>query len=312
MGGEVAETMQIIGRDIEPRLDWIALTDALAQGHELPRAEVADTFLYRGDDTLLTRSAWIDGLGLAVKPASVFPGNPARGLPMINGVVNLLDDTTGALRALVDFHLVTKWKTAGDSLLSARRLARPDARRVLVIGAGHVAESMIEAYRALIPDARVSVWSRSGRSAAELAGRTGTQAVSDLEPAVRDAEIIATATMATQPVLRGEWLSPGTHVDLIGAYRPDMREADDEVLRRARLFVDSRATTIGHIGEIQAPLDQGVIRESDILGDFYDLPAGAYCRRSDDEITVAKNGGGAHLDLMTASYILSVAESGAA
>ena len=107
--------MQIIGRDIEPRLDWIALTDALAQGHELPRAEVADTFLYRGDDTLLTRSAWIDGLGLAVKPASVFPGNPARSLPMINGVVNLLDDTTGALRALVDFHLVTKWKTAGDS-----------------------------------------------------------------------------------------------------------------------------------------------------------------------------------------------------
>ena len=130
-----------------------------------------------------------------------------------------------------------------------------------------------------------------------------------LQWTVRDAEIIATTTMATAPLLSGEWLSPGTHLDLIGAYRPDMREGDDELLRRARLFVDSRATTIGHIGEIQAPLDQGVIRESDILGDFYDLPAGAYGRRSDDEITVAKNGGGAHLDLMTARYIQSVAEA---
>ena len=300
--------MQIIGPEIEPRLDWLALTDALAQGHELPRAEIADSFLYRGGDTLLTRSAWIDGLGLAVKPATIFPGNSERGAPVVNGVVNLLDDVTGQLRALVDFHLVTKWKTAGDSLLSARRLARPDARRVLVIGAGAVAESMVHAYRALIPDAQVCIWNRSPAGAEALAQRVSATAVRDLEPAVRDAEIIATATMATQPVLRGEWLSPGTHVDLIGAFRPDMREGDDDLLKNARLFVDSRATTLGHIGEIQIPIDAGAIRESDILADFYDLPAGAYSRRSDHEITVAKNGGGAHLDLMTAAWILSVAE----
>ncbi|MBV0891210.1 NAD(P)-binding domain-containing protein [Paracoccus sp. Z118] len=301
--------MQIIGPEIEARLDWIALTDALAAGHELPRAQVADSFLYRGDDTLLTRSAWIDGLGLAVKPATVFPGNPGAGRPMVNGVVNLLDDVTGQLEALVDFHLVTKWKTAGDSLLSARRLARKDARRVLVIGAGNVAASMVAAYRALIPDAQVTVWNRTTASAEALAQRVGAKAAADLEPAVRDAEIIATTTMSTAPLLHGDWLSPGTHVDLIGAYRPDMREADDEVLRRARLFVDSRATTIGHIGEVQIPLDQGVIAETDIVADFYDLPAGAYSRRSDDEITVAKNGGGAHLDLMTAKYIQSVANA---
>lgn len=300
--------MQIIGPEIEPRLDWLALTDALAQGHELPRAEIADSFLYRGRDTLLTRSAWIDGLGLAVKPATIFPGNSERGAPVVNGVVNLLDDATGQLRALVDFHLVTKWKTAGDSLLSARRLARSDARRVLVIGAGAVAESMVHAYRALIPDAQVCIWNRSPAGAEALAQRVSATAVRDLEPAVRDAEIIATATMATQPVLRGEWLSPGTHVDLIGAFRPDMREGDDDLLKNARLFVDSRATTLGHIGEIQIPIDAGAIRESDILADFYDLPAGAYSRRSDHEITVAKNGGGAHLDLMTAAWILSVAE----
>lgn len=298
---------RLIGPEVEPRLDWIALSDAIAAGHEMPRAEVADTFLYRGDDTLLTRSAWIDGLGLAVKPATVFPGNPDRGLGMVNGAVNLLDDATGLLEAIVDFHLVTKWKTAGDSLLSARRLARADARRVLVIGAGNVAASMIDAYRALIPDAAVTIWNRSAPAARALADRKGAAATGDLELAVRDAEIIATTTMSRQPVLRGEWLSPGTHVDLIGAYRPDMREADDEVLRRARLFVDSRATTIGHIGEIQIPLDAGVITENDILGDFYDLPAGAYARRSDDAITVAKNGGGAHLDLIAARYILSAA-----
>ncbi|SIT06255.1 ornithine cyclodeaminase family protein [Paracoccus saliphilus] len=296
--------MQIITSDAESRLDWIALTDALARGHSLPRAEVADSFLYRGKDTLLTRSAWIDGLGLAVKPAAVFPGNPANGVPMINGAVNLFDDATGQLQAIVDFHLVTKWKTAGDSLLSARRLARKDSRQALIVGAGNVAASMADAYRALFPDIRITIWNRTAEAARDLAERLNATAVEDLAAATRDADLIATTTMAKEPVLRGEWLQPGTHLDLIGAYRPDMREVDDEAIRRARLFVDSRDTTIGHIGEIQMPLDSGAITEADILADFYDLPSGRYARESDAEITIAKNGGGAHLDLMTARYIL--------
>ncbi|MFC0201349.1 ornithine cyclodeaminase family protein [Paracoccus rhizosphaerae] len=300
-------TTRMIGPEAEARLDWIALTDALAAGHALPRATVADTFLYRGDDTLLTRSAWIDGLGLAVKAASVFPGNPAGGEEMVNGVVNLLDDRTGRLEAIVDFHLVTRWKTAGDSLLSARRLARKDARRVLIVGAGKVAASMIDAYRALFPDAQVSIWNRSPQAARDLAARTGATATEDLERAVREAEVIATTTMARDSIIRGAWLQPGTHLDLIGAYRPDMREVDDEAISRAALFVDSRQTTIGHIGEIQIPLDNGTICESDIRADFYDLPLGAYARPDDDAITIAKNGGGAHLDLMTARHILQVA-----
>ncbi len=300
-------TPRIITADVEPKLDWIALTDALAQGHSLPPAEVADSFLYRGQDTLLTRSAWIDGLGLAVKPATIFPGNPAQGLGMVNGAVNLLDDKTGLLEAIVDFHLVTKWKTAGDSLLSARRLARKDARRVLIVGAGNVAANMIAAYRALIPDAQVTVWNRTAASAQALAAQAGAVVADELETAVRGAEIIATTTMSRDPLVRGEWLSPGTHLDLIGAYRPDMREVDDHALQRARLFVDSRKTTIGHIGEIQIPLDSGAITMADILADFYDLPDGGYGRQSDDDITIAKNGGGAHLDLMTARYILKAA-----
>nr|WP_229582654.1 ornithine cyclodeaminase [Paracoccus sp. S-4012] len=285
----------------------MALTDALIAGHRLPRAEVADSFLYRGEDTLLTRSAWIDGLGLAVKPASVFPGNPAQGLPMVNGAVNLLDDATGRLLAIVDFHLVTRWKTAGDSLLSARLLARKDARRVLVIGAGNVAASMVAAYRTLIPEAEVTIWNRTRSAAEALAARVGATVADELGAAVRAAEVIATTTMSREPLLRGAWLSPGTHVDLIGAYRPDMREADDEALRRARVFVDSRATTLGHIGEIQDPVDRGVITPNDIVADFYDIASGAYARRSEDEITLAKNGGGAHLDLMTARWILDAA-----
>ncbi|TRW99575.1 ornithine cyclodeaminase [Paracoccus sp. M683] len=299
---------QIIGPEAEARLDWIALTDAIAAGHALPRAEIADSFLYRRDDTLLTRSAWIDGLGLAVKPATIFAGNPGRGLPAINGAVNLFDDLTGQLAAIVDFHLVTKWKTAGDSLLSARRLARKDARRVLIVGAGKVAGSVIAAYRAMIPDAQVTVWNRSPGPAEELALQFGTAVAEDLPDAVAAAEIIATTTMTREPLIRGQWLSPGTHLDLIGAYRPDMREVDDAALQRARLFVDSRKTTIGHIGEIQIPLDSGAITESHIIADFYDLPTGRYARTSDDEITIAKNGGGAHLDLMTARYILDASQ----
>lgn len=301
-------TPKLIGPEAEARLNWIALTDALESFHALPKAEVADTFLYRGEDTLLTRSAWIDGLGLAVKPATIFPGNGAKGIAAVNGAVNLLDDASGRLEAIVDFHLVTKFKTAGDSLLAARHLARKDARNVLIVGAGKVAASMIEAYRALIPDARFTIWNRSVEGAAALADRTGAGVAEDLEAATRTAEIIATTTMSKAPLLKGDWLAPGTHLDLIGAYRPDMREVDDTAIRRARLFVDSRQTTLGHIGEVQDPIDRGIITSDDIIADFYDLPAGRFRRDNDDDITIAKNGGGAHLDLMTARYILAAAE----
>lgn len=298
--------MIVVGPEVEPYLDWLGLTDALAAGHRLPRAEVADSFLYRGKDTLLNRAAWIDGLGMAVKTATIFPGNPAKALPLINGVVVLYDDASGQAAAMVDFHLVTKWKTAGDSLLAARRLARKDACDITLVGAGAVARSMADAYRAAFPGARFTVWNRSVPAAEALAAELGGKAESDLQKAVAEADIIVTATMSTQPVLMGEWLRPGTHIDMIGAYRPDMREGDDDCLRRARVFVDSRATTLHHIGELKDPLARGIITEADVVADYYDDPA-LFSRRSDDEITLCKNGGGAHLDLMTARYILDAA-----
>lgn len=299
-------SFDIVGSEAETLLDWITLTEAFEAGHRLPHAEVADTFLYRGKDTLLTRSAWISGLGLAIKGATVMPGNLEAGLPSVNGVVNLLNDNTGLLEAIVDFGLVTKWKTAGDSLLAARRLARPEAREILICGAGKVASSMIEAYSAAFPNARFTIWNRTAVTAEALAARCGARAEADLETAVRGAEIIGCTTMATTPYLRGEWIAPGTHLDLIGAYRPDMREVDDEALRRARIFCDSRATTIAHIGEFKDPLARGVISEGQIVADYYDIEAGLFTRTSADEITLCKNGGGAHLDLICAQYILQM------
>ena len=286
----------------ESLLDWNELCDALAKGHDLPKAEIGDTFLYRSPDTLLSRAAWIDGLGMAVKTATVFPENPAKGAPMINGGVCLYSDTTGQLEALVDFHLVTKWKTAGDSLLAAKRLAPPGASQILIIGAGTVGSALIEAFGAGFPDAAITLWNRTTRSANELAARFPNVSVAQALPdAVHDADIIVTATMSTDPILKGDWLRPGQHVNMIGAYRPDMREADDTALTRSRIFVDSFDTTIGHIGEIEIPLQQGTINRSDLIADYYTLEA---FQPAPDGITLFKNGGGAHLDLMTSRYIL--------
>ncbi|WP_424985613.1 ornithine cyclodeaminase family protein [Microbulbifer sp. S227A] len=287
----------------EAQLDWLGLTEALARGHDLPKAEIGDTFLYRDPDTLLSRSAWIDGMGLAVKTATIFPGNPANGAPMVNGSVNLFSDRDGTISALINFHLVTKWKTVGDSLLAARRLARADCKSILIVGTGTVGGGLCEAFAAGFPDAGITLWNRTRAKADALASDyPGVSVADDLETAVRSADIIITATMSSSPVIKGAWLQPGQHLNLIGAYRPDMREADDDALRRARIFVDSFDTTIGHIGEIQIPLDDGVITRDDLVADYYDLAA--FSRNSDEEITLFKNGGGAHLDLMTSRYIL--------
>ncbi len=284
-------------------LDWIGLADALAAGHTLPRAEIADTFLYRGKDTLLNRAAWIDGLGIAVKSATIFPENPAKGTPMVNGGLNLYADDNGLLEAIVDFHLVTKWKTAGDSLLAARRLARPDSENILIVGAGNQGRALHAAYSAAFPQARFTVWNRTRANADAMAQELSDLIVTDdLEEAVRKADIVTSATMSTAPLIKGDWLQAGQHIDLIGAYRPDMREVDDEALLRARVFVDSFDTTLGHIGEIEIPLSAGTITRDHLIADYYGLDQ--FTRRSDGEITLFKNGGGAHLDLMTSRYIL--------
>lgn len=287
----------------EAHLDWLGLCEAFRHGHTLPKAEIADSFLYRGDDTMLSRAAWIDGMGLAVKTATIFPGNPTKGEAMINGSVSLFDDQGGTLAALVDFHLVTKWKTAGDSLFAATRLARPDSENILIVGAGTVGRNLWQAYSAAFPKARLTIWNRTRANAEKMAADCpGMTVADDLETAIGGADIVTSATMSTEPLIRGEWFQPGQHIDLIGAYRPDMREVDDTALARARIFCDSFDTTLDHIGEFKIPLAAGTLKRDDVLADYY--TPDKFSRQSDDEITLFKNGGGAHLDLMTSRYIL--------
>ncbi len=302
--------MEFIDRqDCEPLLDWNELTDAIVAGHERPRAVIDDKLLQRRNQSMLTRMAWIDGLGGLVKTAMVYPDNAWRRLPTVNGTAVLYGDDDGIPEAMVDFHMLTKWKTAADSALATKILGPPQASTILIVGAGTVAESMIEAYSATLGCRQFQLWNRTRDRAIRLAARTeercSVEVVSDLETAVGEADIVCCATMSSSPIIRGEWLSPGTHVELIGSFTPFMREADDEVLRRGTIFVDSRETTLNHIGELKIPLIEGVIGTEDIGGDYYDLSTGNFRRRSGDEITVCKNGGGAHLDLMTASYITS-------
>jgi ornithine cyclodeaminase len=303
--------MQLItAKDVAGKLSWQKVIAALEDGHRLPKAQIADQFLGGTDKTLLSRSAWIDGLGFGVKSVSVFAGNTAAGLPSVQGAMLVFEDTTGTLQAVIDSSLITNWKTAADSVLGAKLLARPNSKSLLVIGAGSVAKNLVRAYCAAFAKlVQISIWNRTPRRAAELAANLAKEGydvtvVNDLATACQAADIITTATMARTPVLRGDWISPGTHVDLIGAFKADMREADDTVLQRSRLFVDSYDTTLEHIGELMIPLASGAITKADILADLYGLMTGATGRQHANEITVFKNGGGAHLDLMVAHYIL--------
>ena len=272
-------------------------------GHKLPRATLSDQFLAQGPNTLLSRAAWIPGMGFGVKSVSVFPEN--QGVPSIHGAMVLFNDRDGQVRGTLDSAAITNLKTATDSVLGSQLLARKGARRLLIIGAGHVAEHLIQAYAALVPQLHeVRIWNRTGAKAAALAAKYGVQAVEDLPAAAAQADVISSAVMVQAPILRGAWVRPGTHVDLIGAFRPDMREGDDDLMKKARLFCDSLETTVEHIGEFSDPIARGVIAAGDIVGDFYDLIPGSIGRQSAQDITVFKNGGGAHLDLMTAQVLL--------
>lgn len=292
-------------------LSWPVIAEAIKAGHSQPKAEIGDLLLQSAPNALLSRGAWIEGLGMALKSMSVFPQNPANDPPMpsIQGGVLLFEDQTGSLEAIIDGVLVTKWKTAGDSVLGASLLARQDSKTHLMVGAGTVAESIIDAYHAIFPDiSRFLIWNRTRANADRLAEKLsrdipGIEVVDSLSDACAEADIITSATMSIDPVLLGDWISPGTHLDLIGAFKPDMREADDDLLLKSSIFVDSRATTIGHIGEIDIPIKAGTISVSDIKGDFYDICAGKAGRNGSEDITFFKNGGGAHLDLMTSRCI---------
>ena len=302
--------------DVAPLFSWPAAVEALRAGHLRPKARVGDIFLGPSAGSLLSRGAYIEGVGFGVKSVTVFGGNPAVGLPSVQGAMFMFEPDHGALTAIIDSKIVTELKTAADSVLGASLLARADSETLLIVGAGTVARSLIHAYTAVFGSIRrIRIWSRRPEQAQSLARDVQIDGVDiaaapDLATAASSADIISTATMARDPVLHGEWIRPGTHVDLIGAFKADMREADDALISAAKLFVDSRETTIHHIGELMIPIAAGVISADAVQGDLYDLITGkAHAARAPTDITVFKNGGGAHLDLMIATYIASVAGS---
>lgn len=302
----------ITGKDIAAVCTWPMIVDALRAGHRLAPAILRDSLLEAsGARKMLVRTAWIEGLASGTKAVTIYPDNPGLkpSLPSVQGQVLLFDETKGNVSAVLEGVDLTAWKTAGDSALGVDCLARKDIATMVMVGAGAMAFPLIEAHRSVRPSIeRVLVWNRGEARAADLVARLkaaglAAEYVADLDAALPQGDLVTSATMSTEPLIKGALLKPGAHVDLVGAYTPAMREADDETMRRGALFVDSFATTIGHIGEVMIPMETGVIARADIRGDLHALVQGKAGRGSDDEITVFKNGGGAHLDIMVAHAV---------
>jgi ornithine cyclodeaminase/alanine dehydrogenase-like protein (mu-crystallin family) len=250
--------------------------------------------------------AWCAGGLVGVKLVSVFPGNGARGLPAVSSSYLLCDGQTGRHLALIDGTEITGRRTAAASALAASFLARTDATVLLVVGAGHIAGLIPAAYAVVRPIRHVLVWNVRAAGAERLAARLRTsgftaEAVSDLADAVQRADIVSCATLARAPLILGEWLRPGVHLDLIGSFTPAMREADDTAVRRARVFIDTDAA-LAEAGDLIGPLAGGALRRADIAGDLArlchrEVPG----RRDGSEITLFKSVGSALEDLAAAA-----------
>ncbi len=286
------------------------LRDAFTAGAEVPvrhhhSIELAD----QPDATLLLMPAWRAGGQVAVKVVSVFPGNADKGLPAVSGQVLLLDGGTGLPLAMVDGTALTVRRTACASALAASYLARENAATLLMVGAGAMAPHLVGAHAAVRPIDRVLVWNRTPGNAEKLvadlaAGGLDAAVVDDLPGAAGDADIISCATLSHDPVIQGDWLQPGVHVDLVGAFRPDMRETDDAAVVKARVFVDTRAGALQEGGDIVQPLAAGVIGEDHVLGELSELTRGSVTgRRSADDITLFKSVGTALEDLTAAELV---------
>jgi ornithine cyclodeaminase len=246
---------------------------------------------------------------MGVKVVSVFPGNGARGMPSVSASYLLCDGATGQHLALIDGGEITRRRTAAASALAGSFLAREDASSLLIVGSGHVAGLMAEAYRVVRPVERVRVWNIRRAGAERLAARLGAEVVSDLAAAVADADIVSCATLAREPLIQGEWLRPGTHLDLIGGFTPTMREADDAAVQRSRVFIDTDAA-LAEAGDLIDPIAHGVLRREDIAGSLFTLCRGETSGRRDaSAITLFKSVGTALEDLAAAGLAYQAVES---
>ena len=302
--------LTLTAQDLSRFLDRTSLVDAIEamfrEGCEAPVLHHHTVAVPGGSDaTLLLMPAWVPGRFVGTKIANVFPDNGTVGLPAVQSLYLLFSGRTGELLATMDGGELTTRRTVAASSVAARYLARPDASRLLIVGTGQLASHLAQSHAAVRPIRQVRVWGRDAAKAAELARKLATEGfeaepVADLPSAVAEADIVSCATLVREPLVRGEWLRPGTHLDLIGGFTPLMREADDEAVRRASVFIDTEGAR-KEAGDIVVPLRSGVLDESGILADLPALARGQHPGRcAADEITLFKSTGAAAEDLAAA------------
>ncbi|MEQ8655704.1 MAG: ornithine cyclodeaminase family protein [Hyphomicrobiales bacterium] len=271
------------------------------------------------DSTLLIMPAWTDFATqgsstkgyTGVKVVSVVPDNKLRSLPSVVGAYLLLSGESGVPLALLDGQALTLWRTAAASALASAYLSRTDSTKLLMVGAGALAPYLIRAHCAVRPIDHVLIWNRGIERAQKVASKlsdlparvSGTE---DLEGAVRGADIISCATMSEEPLLKGRWLSTGQHVDLVGAFKPSMRESDNDAIARARVFCDTREGALNEAGDLAIPIAEGRFSAEDVAGDLFDLCRGERAgRRFYDQITLFKSVGTAAEDLAVAAHVFA-------
>lgn len=304
--------MQVYDRDAVARaLPYDLLIDAIAQAFRGDAVTPQRAHHYvevpgEADATLLMMPAWRVGKVLGVKIATIYPGNAGRMLPAVNASYLLLDAATGEPRAILDGTELTLRRTAAASALASRYLSRTDVSRLLMVGTGKLAPHLIAAHCVVREIDEVMIWGRRDEAAADLAATIDSQSVAvtvvdDLEEAVPSADIVCCATLATEPLIKGDWLRAGQHLDLVGAFRPGMREADEGAIARADVYVDTLEGATAEAGEIVHAIRSGAIGRNDIAGDLFALARGT-CRRRDSQeaITLFKSVGTALEDLAAA------------
>ena len=313
--GTLNRVKVITAAQAQAALDYGELVESMRRAHLKARAATDDVYLEQpdlgfGPNGFLVRPAWQHGERLGAKLATVFPENPERDMLTVHAVYVLFDGTDGSPLAVMDGTVLTWYKTACDSALAASFLAREDAANLTMVGAGAMAPHLIRAHIAVRPSLNeVRIWNRTTERAQELADSLRIdgvtfEVVTDLPKAVAAADIISVATRSPYGVIAGANVAPGTHLDLVGAYTPDMREVDDVTIRRGSLYVDLVETAM-LTGELIQPIASGAMTADDIVADLYELCQGTKPgRQSSEAITIFKNGGGGHLDLMTANHIL--------
>jgi len=297
-------------------LPWDALIESIERtitdgaAHAPERTVHTVPVVDGADASLLLKPGWVVGEVVAIKAVTFFPENGAQGLPTVNAGVLLFDGATGVFRGACDGNELTTRRTAAASAAAAKRLARVDARRLLVVGTGALAPMVGLAHSAVRDYDVVEVWGRNAEKAQRVANHLVTRDINarvaaDLDTAVAEADVISCVTGAQTPLVRGRLLQPGTHVDLIGSFTPGMRESDDDVVRGRTIVADTR--TDGLVaGDLSQPLQTGVISMDDIVADLRELIAGEHPgRTSEDEVTVFKSAGIALEDVAAAELVFA-------